>query len=67
MSKKKRNENWDDDHDLADIIEEITVDAEWHKETLDDRRQRVADGTAQFVDWESAKTKIREKTAVRRS
>jgi len=40
---------------------------EWHKEILDDRRQRVADGAAQFVDWESAKTKIREKTAVRKS
>jgi len=28
MSKKKRNKNWDDgDADLADLIEEITVDA----------------------------------------
>ena len=33
----------------------------WHKEILDDRRQRVADGTAHFEDWETAKAKIREK------
>ena len=34
---------------------------EWHKEILDDRQQRVADGTAHFEDWETAKAKIREK------
>jgi hypothetical protein len=34
---------------------------EWHREILDQRRQRVADGTAQFEDWETAKAKIREK------
>ena len=33
---------------------------EWHKEILDDRRQRVADGTAQFEDWDTAKAKIRD-------
>lgn len=34
---------------------------EWHKEILDERRQRAADGSAQFEDWETAKAKIREK------
>ena len=34
---------------------------EWHKDILEERRQRVADGTAQFKDWETAKAKIREK------
>jgi hypothetical protein len=34
---------------------------EWHREILDERRQRVADGTSRFEDWETAKAKIREK------
>jgi hypothetical protein len=34
---------------------------EWHKEILDERRQRVTDGTAHFEDWETAKATIREK------
>ena len=35
MSKKKRNKNWDDgDADLADLIEEITVDAYTDDEKL---------------------------------
>ena len=32
----------------------------WHREILDERRQRVADGTAQFEDWETAKANPRE-------
>jgi len=34
---------------------------EWHREILDERRQRFADGTSRFEDWETAKAKIREK------
>ena len=34
---------------------------EWHKEILEERRQRVADGPDKFEDWEKAKTRIREK------
>ena len=34
---------------------------EWHKDILDERQQRVVEGTAQFEDWETAKAKIREK------
>jgi hypothetical protein len=46
--------------DLSRTPEAIEA-PEWHKEILDERRQRVADGTAHFQDWENAKAKIREK------
>jgi len=31
----------------------------WHKDILDERCQRIAEGKARFVDWETAKGKIR--------
>ena len=40
---------------------EAIASPEWHKDILEGRRQRVADGTAQFEDWEKEKAKIREK------
>ena len=44
MSKKKRNKNWDDgDADLADLIEEITVDAYTDYEKLWVFRQVIED------------------------
>ena len=46
--------------DLSRTPEAIEA-PEWHKEILDERRQRVADGTAQFEDWEKAKATIRKK------
>ena len=33
----------------------------WHKDILDERRERVAEGKAHFVDWEAAKKDIRSK------
>jgi hypothetical protein len=48
---------WEDLSRSSEAIES----PEWHKEILDARRQRVAAGTAQFEDWETAKAKIREK------
>lgn len=33
----------------------------WHKDILDERRQRVTNGQSQFVDWETAKADIRNK------
>jgi hypothetical protein len=48
---------WEDLSRSSEAIES----PEWHNEILDERRQRVADGTAQFEDWEKAKAKIREK------
>jgi hypothetical protein len=33
----------------------------WHKDILDERRQRLADETSRFIDWETAKADIRNK------
>jgi len=33
----------------------------WHKETLEERSERIAEGKARFTDWEKAKTEIRSK------
>lgn len=33
----------------------------WHKDLLDERRQRLAEGQSRFVDWETAKADIRNK------
>jgi hypothetical protein len=46
--------------DLASSPESIESPA-WHKDTLDKRRPRIAEGKAQFVDWETAKNEIRKK------
>ena len=34
----------------------------WHGEILDERRQRAANGSARFVDWEAAKADLRNRT-----
>ncbi|UVT15586.1 MAG: addiction module protein [Nitrospira sp.] len=46
--------------DLAGTPEAIESPS-WHKTILDERRQRVTDGTTRFVDWETAKQDIRNK------
>ena len=46
--------------DLARTPEAIESPA-WHKDILDERRQRLADGTSRFIDWEKAKADIRDK------
>ena len=48
---------WDD---LARTPEAIESPA-WHKTTLDERGQRLAEGKTRFSDWETAKTNIRNK------
>ena len=35
---------------------------QWHKDILDERERLVAEGKAQFVDWEDAKKQIDEAT-----
>jgi hypothetical protein len=35
---------------------------QWHKELLDERECLLAEGKAQFVDWEEAKRQINEAT-----
>ena len=46
--------------DLARPPEAIESPA-WHKDILDERRQRLAEGKSRFIDWETAKAKIRDK------
>lgn len=33
---------------------------QWHKDILDEREQMIADGTAQFIEWEDAKKQIEQ-------
>ncbi|TKB73325.1 MAG: acyl-protein synthetase [Nitrospira sp.] len=46
--------------DIARTPEALESPA-WHKDLLDERRQRLVDGQSQFVDWETAKAVIRSK------
>jgi hypothetical protein len=32
---------------------------EWHKHILDERQKEIEDGSAKFVDWDTAKARIR--------
>jgi hypothetical protein len=34
---------------------------EWHKRILDERRRQIEAGEARFVDWETAKVRIRDR------
>ena len=34
----------------------------WHKQVLDERERLLAEGKAQFLDWEEAKRRIDEAT-----
>ncbi len=46
--------------DLTRTPEAIESPA-WHKDILDERRQRLAEGQSRFIDWETAKADIRNK------
>lgn len=48
---------WDD---LARSPESVESPS-WHKDILEERRDRIAEGKARFVDWETAKKDIRKK------
>jgi hypothetical protein len=50
---------WDD---LARSPESVESPG-WHKDILEGRRDRIAEGKAHFVDWETAKKDIRSKTS----
>jgi Putative addiction module component len=50
---------WDD---LCRREENIPV-AQWHQDLLDERERLIEQGKASFLDWESAKKRIAEKTA----
>ncbi|PYJ05371.1 MAG: acyl-protein synthetase [Verrucomicrobia bacterium] len=49
---------WDD---ISREEENLDV-PQWHKDTLDERERLIAEGQAQFVDWEEAKRQIKEAT-----
>jgi len=49
---------WDD---ISREEQDLQV-PQWHKDTLDERERMVADGKAQFIDWEEAKKQIKEAT-----
>ena len=40
---------------------EVIESPAWHKDILDERRQRLAEGQSRFIDWETAKAEIRNK------
>jgi len=46
--------------ELARTPEAIESPA-WHKDILDERRQRLAEGQSRYIDWETAKADIRNK------
>lgn len=45
----------------ADIAPADFESPSWHQDILDERRQRIAAGKAQFTDWETAKAEIRKR------
>ena len=49
---------WDD---ISRLEQELEV-PQWHKDLLDERERLLAEGKAQFVDWEEAKRQINEAT-----
>jgi hypothetical protein len=49
---------WDD---ISGEEQDLEV-PQWHKEVLDERERLLAEGKAQFVDWEDAKRQIDEAT-----
>jgi hypothetical protein len=36
---------------------------QWHKDILDERQRLIDEGKAEFIDWETAKKQIRERTS----
>ena len=48
--------------DLSRTPEAIESPA-WHKEILEQRQQRVAEGKVRYSDWETAKASIRRKVS----
>ena len=49
---------WDD---ISREEQDLEV-PQWHKEMLDERERLLAEGKAQFMDWEEARRQIDEAT-----
>ena len=45
---------WDD---LSQAGNALPV-PQWHRDVLDERESKIAEGTAKFIDWEVAKQEI---------
>ena len=41
-------------------VESDVPSPKWHGEVLEERDRKIASGTESFVDWETAKRKLRE-------
>jgi hypothetical protein len=50
---------WDD---LCRREEAVPV-PQWHKDLLDERERLIEEGKARFIDWETAKKRISERTS----
>lgn len=50
---------WEDLSRTLEAVESPT----WHKEVLESRQQRIAEGKARYTNWEAAKAKIRRKVS----
>ncbi len=48
--------------DLCRREESVPV-PQWHKDLLDEREVLIEEGRARFVDWETAKKQISDKTS----
>ena len=48
---------WEDLVRTPDAIESPA----WHRDVLQERGERIAEGKSQFTDWENAKDEIRHK------
>lgn len=48
---------WDE---LCSREEQVPI-PDWHKTLLDERERLIAEGKATFVDWETAKERIRKR------
>ena len=48
--------------DLSRTPEAVESPA-WHKEVLDERQQRVAEGKARYADWKTVKVDIRRQVS----
>ncbi len=50
---------WDD---LCRPEDDVPV-PQWHKDLLDERERLVQEGKAQFIDWETAKKRVADRTS----
>jgi hypothetical protein len=49
-----------------DLCEQAAVPVpQWHKDILDERQRLIDEGKAEFIDWETAKKQIVERTSSR--